>query len=133
MEFIDLARGEGYSSLLINEDRLEVCGVLSHCALIAPRNIAAGKKLLSWLECWIEMEEKTTAFLDDFGCVAWIETHRKSAYAGVLMTQDRGDYDEYGKNFDEAVEVTAPESQAFLDAVNAKLGTDFKMDEFAGR
>jgi uncharacterized SAM-dependent methyltransferase len=126
MEFIDLARDEGYSSLLITEDRLEVCGVLSNYALIAPRNIAAGKKLLAWLECWIEMEEKATAFLDDFGCVAWL-------YAGVLMTQDRGDYDEYGKNFDEAVEVTAPESQAFLDAVNAKLGTDFKMDEFAGR
>ena len=30
-------------------------------------------------------------------------------------------------------EVSAPESQDFLDAVNGLFGTDFKMDQFAGR
>lgn len=36
-------------------------------------------------------------------------------------------------NFDDWYEVTAPDSQAYLDAVNNALDTNFTMDQFAGR
>ena len=38
-----------------------------------------------------------------------------------------------GPESQSAIEITAPESQDFLDRVNNSLGTSFKMNEFAGR
>jgi len=40
---------------------------------------------------------------------------------------------EEGHDPEDWTEVTAPESQEFLDAVNAEFGTGFTMDQFAGR
>jgi len=60
MEFIDLKRDDGYSSLAVSDkhpDTLGVVGVLPHWSYIAPRNVAAAKRLLAWLTAWIARQE----------------------------------------------------------------------------
>lgn len=69
------------------------------------------------------LEEEPT-YLDAFGCYVWLED-------GALLACEKGEFETSGDEY--AVEVSAPESQAFLDAVNVNLGTSFVMSEFAGR
>lgn len=64
--------------------------------------------------------------LDAYGCYVWLED-------GSLICSEIGEFETHGKDTDYAVEVTAPESQDFLDAVNRQLGTDFRFSQFAGR
>ena len=68
----------------------------------------------------IPMEKYGAAFMVDNG-------HLMS----VAMNRD-GSLETFGGELD-WVEVTAPESQKFLDDVNKKFKTKFKMDDFAGR
>ena len=49
----------------------------------------------------------------------------------VAMNRD-GSLETWGGELDWN-EVTAPESQKFLDDINKKFKTKFKMDDFAGR
>lgn len=63
--------------------------------------------------------------LEAWGCYVWMEGHS-------LVACELGDY-ERGDEEQAAVEVSAPESQAFLDDVNQVLGTEFEFDQFAGR
>ena len=64
--------------------------------------------------------------LEAFGCYVWL-------WDGVLFELHISDFEEYGKNYDLAVEVTAPASQLFLDAVNEAFGSTFRLDQFSGR
>ena len=64
--------------------------------------------------------------LDGFGCCVWLED-------GTLICSEIGEFEEHGTSSEYAVEVTAPEGQGFLDAVNEAFGTDFRFDQFAGR
>ena len=68
----------------------------------------------------IPMEKYGAAFMVDNGHLMSVAMNRD----GSLETFD-GDLD--------WVEVTAPESQKFLDDINKKFKTKFKMDDFAGR
>ena len=68
----------------------------------------------------IPMEKYGAAFMVDNGHLMSVAMNRD----GSLETFD-GDLD-WG-------EVTAPESQKFLDDINKKFKTKFKMDDFAGR
>ena len=68
----------------------------------------------------IPMEKYGAAFMVDNGYLMSVAMNRD----GSLETFD-GDLD--------WVEVTAPESQKFLDDINKKFKTKFKMDDFAGR
>ena len=70
--------------------------------------------------------------LPQYGCVVWVqdgtlfdcEANTFAAAGGTV--QAAIDAGEYG-------EVTAPQSQAFLDRVNFHLGTEFLFENFAGR
>lgn len=63
--------------------------------------------------------------LEEFGCYAWRED-------GTLFTTEIGEFDKFGFDPEYAVEVTAPQED-FLFAVNEIFGTDFRLDQFAGR
>lgn len=69
------------------------------------------------------MGKTTTPNLLDFGCA--VAHWHDALFSRPLDTS--------GEQVDEWGEVTAPESQAFLDAANAALGTSFTFDQFAGR
>jgi hypothetical protein len=62
--------------------------------------------------------------LDRWGVYVWID--------GGLIACDVAEYDA-GRRDECAVDVSAPESQAFLDDVNRALGTSYRFEEFAGR
>jgi hypothetical protein len=66
--------------------------------------------------------------LIEHGCAVWLVD-------GVLMEAPELAYRSGIHRFDweQATEVTAPNTQEYLDAVNAALGTSFKMSQFAGR
>lgn len=64
--------------------------------------------------------------LEAFGCYVWLEGQ-------TLFCSELGEFEEYGKEANSTGEVTAPEGQAFLDAVNELLDTAFKFEHFAGR
>lgn len=58
LEWIDLRRGEGVSTLEASKpDALTVIGEIPHGMDIAPRSVAAARKLVAWLERWIERQE----------------------------------------------------------------------------
>ena len=69
----------------------------------------------------IEIREVEWEVLPQFGCFV-------KAYNGTLYSAPMGEKGELLS--DEYYEVTAPESQDFLDAANRMLGTDFNMNEF---
>lgn len=66
--------------------------------------------------------------LPDYGCVVWVDDE-------TLYSMEARTFRRCGHivNYDDAVEITAPHSQEFLDDVNGNLGTSFQFDEFAGR
>ena len=64
--------------------------------------------------------------LEAFGCYVWLEE------CGSLSACEIGDFESANWSA-QAVDVTAPEDQAFLDEVNRVLGSDFRLDQFAGR
>lgn len=70
--------------------------------------------------------------LPGFGCVVWVQD-------GALYNCEWNTFNEAGGTVQAAIdadeygEVTAPQSQAFLDRVNFFLGTDFRFENFAGR
>ena len=68
----------------------------------------------------IPMEKYGAAFMVDNGYLM-----------SVAMNRD-GSLETFGGELDWG-EVTAPESQKFLDDINKKFKTKFKMDDFAGR
>ena len=68
----------------------------------------------------IPMEKYGAAFMVDNGTLM-----------SVAMLRD-GSFETWDGDLD-WVEVTAPESQKFLDDINKKFKTKFKMDDFAGR
>ncbi len=61
------------------------------------------------------------AHLEQYGCMVWVED-------GTLLGIADGDSSEQ-----DVYEISAPEDQAFLDVVNAKLGTSFRFEDFPGR
>jgi len=66
------------------------------------------------------MPSKETPLIN--GCFWWLED-------GTVMGCPVGEpYPE-----DHTFELTAPDSQEFLDELNKRLGTNHKMDDFAGR
>jgi hypothetical protein len=75
--------------------------------------------------------------LEAFGCVVWAEADPPRRDS--LLCCELGEWDRAGGTIaaaDEAgvsCEVCAPEHQAFLDAVNDKLETEYRFDQFAGR
>ena len=70
--------------------------------------------------------DKNTVVLEDYGCVVWVDDE-------TLFSTEIGDFQLHGTDLVYAGEVTAPESQHFLDSVNAEFDTDFYLDQFAGR
>lgn len=54
LEFIDLKRNDDVSSLQIDPESLIVLGNLPHNARIAPRDPAAARRWIAWLEQWLE-------------------------------------------------------------------------------
>lgn len=42
------------SSLEISGDKIEVVGVLPHCSQIEPNSVDDAKKLIQWLEKWVQ-------------------------------------------------------------------------------
>ena len=62
--------------------------------------------------------------LEAYGCVVWVEEN--ALYDAPMRIDNTVAWDAYG-------EVTAPENQGFLDAVNRELGTNFMMEQFPGR
>ena len=70
--------------------------------------------------------------LPQYGCVVWVQD-------GTLYDCEANTFAEVGGTVQAAIateqygEVTAPQSQAFLDRVNFHLGTSFNYDDFAGR
>ena len=72
-----------------------------------------------------EADKSEPVKLEAFGCYVWL-------VEGGLIACEINDYEPAGDDT-YAVDVSAPESQEFLDAVNAALGTTFQMDQFEGR
>ena len=66
--------------------------------------------------------------MEKYGAAFMIE---KGALMSVAMLRD-GSFETWDGNLDWS-EVTAPESQKFLDDINKVFKTKFKMDDFAGR
>jgi len=64
--------------------------------------------------------------LNPWGCFVWLVDD-------TLFYAEINDFIKYGQDDEVAGEVTAPESQDFLNAVNYALGSDFRFDQFAGR
>lgn len=77
-------------------------------------------------EGYPECSECGAEALHDYGCYVWLVD-------GTLFCVESNDFARSGTADEVACEVTAPESQGFLDAVNEALGTDFRLDQFAGR
>ena len=67
-----------------------------------------------------------TITLEDFGCVVWLNEN-------TIFSAEIGEFELHGTDPYYAVEVTAPDSQYFLDSVNAHFDTEFYLDHFAGR
>jgi hypothetical protein len=135
-------------------DYLEVCGVLEHCAKIAPRSIGDAEKWIEWLKSWIaeqagdgkviieslsgigivtgEPHEARTVLLVAEGCGGyfWAEEWKGR---WCLFGCEQGDYEKGGRESDQSFEVSAPEDQAFLDVVNERLFTEFRYEDFSGR
>jgi hypothetical protein len=157
LEYIELVRAgnrtdidseeAGVASLMIGSsssrhagpDYLEISGGLPHCYKICPRSVDAARKWIAWLERWIVSQEPfvagvphndRTVYLSEFGGHFWAEE-----WMGrwCLFGCEEGDYKKGGRNSDGAYDLSAPESEEFLAAVNAQLFTSFKMDDFAGR
>jgi hypothetical protein len=66
--------------------------------------------------------------LPEFGC--FVQIHDGSLLAASMMNDGSIEMDRGEVN---ACDVCAPESQEFLDAVNAVFGTSYRMDQFSGR
>lgn len=76
--------------------------------------------------------------LDEFGCyvMALFDSgrgHPTDAFAPIVIFHMPTERDNASLPDDEWVEVSAPESQEFLDAVNEFYGTFFEMSDFPGR
>ena len=67
------------------------------------------------------------ARLEDYGCHVYVDGG--TLYDRAILL--KGDYSAQPENG--WVEVTAPAEQGFLDACNALFGTEFEMEDFAGR
>lgn len=68
--------------------------------------------------------------LEDFGCYVLVIEEPEGD--PTLFSIGIPAYDDLALD-DEWIEVTAPQSQKFLDAVNKRYDTNFQMDDFAGR
>jgi hypothetical protein len=64
----------------------------------------------------------------EYGCVVWIE---KSWGKQVPVICEANDY--YCNQARGVCDLTAPESQAFLDLINDFFGTNFRYEDFSGR
>ena len=74
------------------------------------------------------MSEGKARYVKGYGCYVWVGEE------GGLMGCEKGEFEDYGGRESEYVyELSAPESQKFLDVVNELLGTSFRYEEFAGR
>jgi len=68
----------------------------------------------------------------EFGEFYWLDD-------GALIGCEINTFDALGRDINEAErqlaggEITAPQSQEFLDSINEVFGTSFKFEEFAGR
>jgi hypothetical protein len=60
------------------------------------------------------------AAIPKFGCFVWLQG--TTLMGAAMLANGKLDSDEY--------EITAPQSQQFLDEVNKQLGTHFKMSQF---
>ncbi len=79
-----------------------------------------------------EYESRRAVEFESFGSVFWLED-------GTLMGVETNTYNDAGGTIEACDaagltgDITAPESQEFLDVINAVFGTSFKFEEFAGR
>jgi len=71
-----------------------------------------------------------TVFLPEFGGYFWAEEYHGR---WSLFGCEQGDYEKGGRESEGAYDLTAPEDQAFLDVINARLFTNFRYEDFAGR
>jgi superoxide dismutase len=94
-------------------------------------------------------EQTRTLKLEAFGCYVWVEggrlyeceinTFEAGADADVCercnrtRAQSHTGHVFWWDGIEPGGEVTAPASQAFLDAVNETFGSEFKLEQFAGR
>ena len=70
--------------------------------------------------------------LPAFGCFVWIDTWQGRTVLRCESMMADGSWPAFDPdNF--ATDVTAPESQEFLDACNAAFGISFQLDQFSGR
>ena len=81
-----------------------------------------------WEQMVEELDSNMVA-LEAFGC--FVSMLDGTLYACAMNTD--GSPDVYDDGLNHWGEVTAPEEQEFLDAVNSRFGTTFKLDQFAGR
>jgi len=66
------------------------------------------------------------AILADYGCAVWVQDGY--LFDAPMLVDGSIEWNE-----DSCGEVTAPETQEFLDQVNAALKTNYQMEQFAGR
>ena len=62
----------------------------------------------------------------EFGCYVWLDGES-------LMECEINTFEEALTRVMDCGEITAPDSQKFLDIANSHFGTTFQMNEFAGR
>lgn len=73
------------------------------------------------------MRPEDAVKIEGYGCYVW-------EHEGYLLGCEAGEFEAHGGHDDRyAYDISAPESQAFLDKVNAALGTNFRFEDFAGR
>lgn len=91
----------------------------------------------------VTVDGQTFLIQPAFGCVSWFSDDPKNLErsSGGLMSAELGDaitagarrLTDYGWPDCPAVDVTAPESQLYLDEINTAFGTCMDLSDFAGR
>ena len=90
------------------------------------------------------VSEHDISRIDKYGCFVWLIETNYSVKPGhkYLLSCEINDFERaYHEdmtlndliNLETTVDVSAPESQDFLDAVNSHFGTKFTLDQFSGR
>lgn len=83
---------------------------------------------LEWIQTVTKLNSNMVA-LKEFGC--FVSVLDGTLFACPMNLDSSPDVFDDGRiNWGE---VTAPETQDFLDAVNRRFGTTFRLDQFAGR
>jgi len=76
--------------------------------------------------------------LPRWGCVVWLGADRGASGDPAILGCELNDYDnaktpEQAQSGPNAYEISAPESQEILDAINDHFGTAYRWEDFPGR